>query len=285
MKTKKGFTLIELLVVIAIIALLLSVILPSLKVAKERAMEILCENNIRQFGIGMNLYCNDNDGSFVDCEDWLYDEFIPGSKYPRNISSPMNFECVWHNQRIIPDGIIVNYLSDNAVELCPAFRRIAISRSSCAKGISHNPDIPIEPVFSYSQNVFLGPMGSMPNAPHIRKITQIRSPSTIFAYGEENPFALPVNKRPLWGTFSISVSSNTSLNDCLTYVLNPAEAKYRIESSGGKHNVQPDFVDCFGSFHRAKDADGYLGYSKAVFVDGHIQDVVPEESLIYAWPF
>ena len=285
MKGKKGFTLIELLVVIAIIALLLSVILPSLKIATERAREILCENNIKQFGIGMNLYCNDNDGAFADCEDWLYMDFVPGTKYPRNTSSLMNFECVWHNESIIPDGVILNYLSDKTVELCPTFKRISIKNSSCAKGISHNPNIPIKPVFSYSQNVFLGPMGTMPAAPHINKITQIRSPSTIFAYGEENPYTIPGTARPPWGNFTTSLVSGTGLNDCLTYVLEPAQAKATIESSRGKYNVPPIFIDCFGSYHRAPDNEGYLGFSKAVFVDGHIQNVVPEETLIYAWPF
>ena len=117
MKTQKGFTLIELLVVIAIIGLLLSVILPSLKIAKDRAMEILCENNIRQFGIGMNLYCNDYNGDFASSEDWLMMGLVlPPSgtpRFPRNTSSPMNFDCVWHNAQIIPDGLIVSYLTND----------------------------------------------------------------------------------------------------------------------------------------------------------------------------
>ena len=46
MKTKKGFTLIELLVVIAIIALLLSIILPSLKMAKQSGMTVICKSNL-----------------------------------------------------------------------------------------------------------------------------------------------------------------------------------------------------------------------------------------------
>lgn len=279
MRTVKGFTLIELLVVIAIIALLLSVIIPSLSLAKEHAMEILCENNIRQYGFAMVLYCDDNDGSFSDCEDWLYMDFVPSGKYQRDTSSLTNFECVWHNKALYPDGLIVRYLSDSKVQLCPLFPRLGISRSSCAQGIRHNPAIPIEPVFSYSQNVFLGRMGGMPIPDLVEKITLVRSPSTVFSYGEENPFAIPAGARPGF------TSSASSLNDSLLYVVDPRIARSTIEVAGGKFGAAIPFTDCFGSFHKAKDSAKYLGYSKAVFVDGHIQDVVPEETLRYSWPF
>lgn len=61
MHKKKAFTLIELLVVIAIIALLLSVIMPSLKRAKESAMRIICMNNLKQIELAWFLYAEDND--------------------------------------------------------------------------------------------------------------------------------------------------------------------------------------------------------------------------------
>ena len=57
---KKGFTLIELLVVIAIIALLLSIIMPSLNKAKTYAEEVVCKNNLRQYGLATEMYCNEN---------------------------------------------------------------------------------------------------------------------------------------------------------------------------------------------------------------------------------
>ncbi len=65
MRTKKGFTLIELLVVIAIIALLLSIILPSLRKAKEKAREVICKSNLKQWGVIFNLYAIDNNDSFM----------------------------------------------------------------------------------------------------------------------------------------------------------------------------------------------------------------------------
>jgi prepilin-type N-terminal cleavage/methylation domain-containing protein/prepilin-type processing-associated H-X9-DG protein len=59
---RKAFTLIELLVVIAIIALLLSVLLPALNMAKERAKDLLCRTNIKSMQLATILYTDANEG-------------------------------------------------------------------------------------------------------------------------------------------------------------------------------------------------------------------------------
>ena len=58
----KGFTLIELLVVMVIIALLVGLLLPALGRAREEARKTQCRSNLRQIGLAMNVYCNDNKG-------------------------------------------------------------------------------------------------------------------------------------------------------------------------------------------------------------------------------
>jgi prepilin-type N-terminal cleavage/methylation domain-containing protein/prepilin-type processing-associated H-X9-DG protein len=59
---RRGFTLIELLVVIAIIALLVSILLPSLIKAKELARQVACGSNQRQIAMCMFIYAEDYSG-------------------------------------------------------------------------------------------------------------------------------------------------------------------------------------------------------------------------------
>jgi prepilin-type N-terminal cleavage/methylation domain-containing protein/prepilin-type processing-associated H-X9-DG protein len=61
---KKAFTLIELLVVISIIALLLSILMPSLNKVKEVARKTICRSNVRSLYQLAYMYTTDNDGSF-----------------------------------------------------------------------------------------------------------------------------------------------------------------------------------------------------------------------------
>ena len=66
MRKVKGFTLIELLVVIAIIALLMAILVPVLRSARNQARAVVCQTNLKQWGQIFNLYTQDNEGRLPD---------------------------------------------------------------------------------------------------------------------------------------------------------------------------------------------------------------------------
>jgi len=59
-KKRNGFTLVELLVVISIIALLLAILMPTLSKVRTLAKSTICQSNLRQVGIGVTCYTNEN---------------------------------------------------------------------------------------------------------------------------------------------------------------------------------------------------------------------------------
>ena len=63
---KKGFTLIELLVVIAIIALLTSILLPALHMAKRKAAAAVCLTNVKNLSLAWYAYQSDNNGELMN---------------------------------------------------------------------------------------------------------------------------------------------------------------------------------------------------------------------------
>jgi prepilin-type N-terminal cleavage/methylation domain-containing protein/prepilin-type processing-associated H-X9-DG protein len=172
MKRRPAFTLIELLVVIAIIAILAAILFPVFAQAREKARATLCLSNLKQVGLGLQMYAQD------------YDEVLP----------PGNFAFHFNDLTKAPPnylGSLTPYTKNSAIYTCPSTRLL----SSLGYSAKDWDPTPISSASLLGNGVVLGrPLAVVPN------------PADII-YVQENGFKTnaaqvrPVLSNPKKGTY------------------------------------------------------------------------------------
>lgn len=182
-KYRRAFTLIELLVVIAIIAVLAALLLPALASAKEKAKQITCLNNMRQWAMAFRMYADDNDDQVPEEGNTTQSIFAYN-----NICH--NRTNAWYNA--VPPTLnlptLIEFYQDHNPPL-PGSRTI-FSCPSCPRpnpSVYHNPPDFSKAFFMYGENARAcingAAMSGMPNV----KFAQVRKSSETILMAEVDP--------------------------------------------------------------------------------------------------
>ena len=239
-KKQSAFTLIELLVVISIIALLISILMPALNIAREQARRTVCGSNEKSMGAGLIMYATDyNDRLPLNTVDrWLFD-----------IS-------YWTTDVVMDYGAF-----DNTTFYCP---------SQSERSVEHTAIF-----WQYGQNL---PAGTMPNTvPEPQDETTRRMYHRILGYfwlmdtetGRANPpMNPPGSARKEWVRTITSTRASPSL----------VEFMADVTASDGPSRAESDFAKAYGGvlsrwgiYDRSNHLkDGHPAGGNILFLDGHV---------------
>ena len=118
---QKAFTLIELLVVIAVIAVLMGILMPALRMAREQARSIVCSSNLKTLVLGWRLYAEENDSRIV----YGQTPKVLDPKNPGWVIMPPDPSIATVEEKIahIKQGALWPFINNENVYRCPSDRR------------------------------------------------------------------------------------------------------------------------------------------------------------------
>jgi prepilin-type N-terminal cleavage/methylation domain-containing protein len=251
-RVRDGFTLVELLVVIGIIALLISILLPSLNQAREQAKATQCLSNVRQLGMAFLMYVNENKGYFP----------------PRNASrSQMHRPYDWiYWQEVLPPGRTIN--ESNVVRyMSGGANRVSIETLRCPSDniesrLYENNANPYK--FSYTVNVFVmnNSANTSTTSPFDRtlNLTKVKNPTRKILAVEEDERGINDGSWVGRATYNLTtpITGDTPTdNDFLAI----------------RHDRRKVYPDSTGNWLKNVDRRG-----NAVFLDFHAEYVTRREA-------
>jgi len=246
----RAFTLIELLVVVAILALLIAILLPSLGRAREKAKAVACSSNLRQMGLAMVMYYQQNNNIFPT---------VGGTN--ASVQNPTTSDwLLWQPQfRNVALGQPSVSMSGIGQYMLTGSSGTSLKALYCPSDDPNNrPNATAGRAFNYSYllNWFISSAGGSPDNPPgaARSIDGVRRPSECIVFYEE---------------------SEVSINDSTATLWRTPGNQHWIDRLSGRHDLrnvnmanEPTSNDNGGEYIPNSRAQG-----NAAFLDGHAEFV------------
>jgi len=282
MRRSEAFTLIELLVVISIIAILMAVLMPALSKAKNQAQEMACKGNLKTYCLAITMYLDESDGRFPVPERCYFTQATP---YPieSGLASPIHLR--WCNDELNlrnhPEyaGPFFRYLANAKAFICPTVKTLAVRNSEDHFYVADLAKLRrYKPWYNYTMNAYLGSeIGDVQNT-RVRKISEVKQPSIIYAFVEESPLVdTNYNISGLNDTFMVPGSDSMIQGWFAKVGKAPRLVIPGPEGVGA-------FWDVVSGFHNASAANLFSGKGNCAILDGHVESFTRAETFVHAYP-